>query len=104
MHAVDGESGTPEDKYSACEVEAIADQRWAEDHLVERYAALKAELAAEADRQNPPEPEPEAAAEPAAAASEPSEEAPTPAAAFAPHEAEVAGRALYANGEEETLV
>lgn len=65
---------------------------------------LKAELAAEADRQNPPEPEPEAAAEPAAAASEPSDEAPTPAAAFAPHEAEVAGRALYANGEEETLV
>ena len=104
LHAVDGESGTPEDKYSACEVEAIADQRWAEDHLVERYASLKAELAAEADRQNPPEPEPEAAAEPAAAASEPSDEAPTPAAAFAPHEAEVAGRALYANGEEETLV
>ncbi|HJF62832.1 MAG TPA: formate dehydrogenase subunit alpha, partial [Gordonibacter urolithinfaciens] len=104
LHAVDGESGTPEDKYSACEVEAIADQRWAEDHLVERYAALKAELAAEADRQNPPEPEPKAAAEPAAAASEPSKEAPTPAAAFAPHEAEVAGRALYANGEEETLV
>lgn len=107
LHVVDGESGTPEDKYSACEVEAIADQRWAEDHLVERYAALKAELAAEADRQNPPEPEPEAAsesepaAEPAAPDNAP---APAPAAAFAPHEAEVAGRALYANGEEETLV
>ena len=92
---MDGESGTPEDKYSACEVEAIADQRWAEDHLVERYASLKAELAAEADRQNPPEPEPEAAAEPAAGST---------VAAVAPHEAEVAGRALYANGEEETLV
>ena len=90
-------------------MEAIADQRWAEDHLVERYAALKAELAAEADRQNPhePEPEPEAAsenepaAEPAAPDNAP---APAPAAAFSPHEAEVAGRALYANGEEETLV
>lgn len=28
----------------------------------------------------------------------------SPPTAFAPHEAEVAGRALYADGEEETLV
>ncbi len=106
LHAVDGESGTPEDKYSACEVEAIADQRWAEDHLVERYAALKAELAAEADRQNPPgagagggAPSP-----PRLRSSLPTKPQPR-AAAFAPHEAEVAGRrASTRNGEEETLV
>ena len=53
LHASDGESGTPEDKYSACQVEAIPDQAWAETYLVERYAELKAQLAAEADRQNP---------------------------------------------------
>ena len=53
LHATDGESGTPEDKYSACQVEAIPDQAWAETYLVERYAELKAQLAAEADRQNP---------------------------------------------------
>ena len=88
-------------------VASLGDVRWDEDLLVERYSSLMAELAAEADRQNPPEPEPEAAsesepaAEPAAPDNAP---APTPAAAFAPHEAEVAGRALYANGEEETLV
>ena len=53
LHATDGASGTPEDKYSACQVEAIPDQAWAETYLVERYAELKAQLAAEADRQNP---------------------------------------------------
>lgn len=42
LHATDGESGTPEDKYSACQVEAIPDQAWAETYLVERYAELKA--------------------------------------------------------------
>ncbi|MFR1638048.1 MAG: 4Fe-4S dicluster domain-containing protein [Eggerthellaceae bacterium] len=34
-------------------MEAIPDQAWAETYLVERYAELKAQLAAEADRQNP---------------------------------------------------
>ena len=38
------------------------------------------------------------------AAGVPSVAAAEPPRAFAPHEAEVAGRALYANGEEETLV
>ncbi len=52
LHATDGESGTPEDKYSACEVEAIADQAWAERHLLERYVALKEHLAKEAAAQD----------------------------------------------------
>ena len=137
LHATDGESGTPEDKYSACQVEAIPDQAWAETYLVERYAELKAQLAAEADRQNPqPETEISAASSEVAdvvpavpggateggeaagvegsraalaggvsgAAGASSVAAAEPPRAFAPHEAEVAGRALYANGEEETLV
>ena len=137
LHATDGESGTPEDKYSACQVKAIPDQAWAETYLVERYAELKAQLAAEADRQNPqPETEISAASsevadvvpavpggaieggeaagvegsraalagEVSGAADVPSVAAAEPPRAFAPHEAEVAGRALYANGEEETLV
>ncbi|MBX9033386.1 formate dehydrogenase subunit alpha [Gordonibacter massiliensis (ex Traore et al. 2017)] len=155
LHAVDGESGTPEDKYSACQVEAIADQRGAEERIAEAYAELKSRLAAEADCQNPPEPEAlestagaadhplatpsevdAAGAVPAAIpskggaadspsvilseggaaavvegsraatannSSDPANPA-SPPAAFAPHEAEVAGRALYADGEEETLV
>ncbi len=53
LHATDRESGTPEDKYSACQVEAIPDQAWAERHLQKLYGDLKAYLAAEADRQNP---------------------------------------------------
>ena len=137
LHATDGESGTPEDKYSACQVKAIPDQAWAETYLVERYAELKAQLAAEADRQNPqPETEISAASSEVAdvvpavpggaieggeaagvegsraasaggvsgAAGASSVAAAEPPRAFAPHEAEVAGRALYANGEEETLV
>lgn len=113
LHTVDGESGTPEDKYSACEVEPIANQAWAEEYLLERYTALKVELAAQADRQNPsaPEPEEKPASEPvalndAAVACDGDAESfdPGPFVAFAPHEAEVAGRALYADGEEETLV
>ena len=117
LHVTDGESGTPEDKYSACEVERIPDQRWAEDYLVERYAELKASLAAEADRQNPPAEESAEGAAPSAIQNEcgeaagaegtplkPADAAPAPIPAFAPHEAEVAGRALYANGDEETLV
>ena len=53
IHATDSESGTPEDKYSACQVEAISDQAWAEQHLQRMYDDLKARLAAEADHQNP---------------------------------------------------
>lgn len=136
LHVLDGESGTPEDKYSACEVEAIADQPRAEEHLAQAYAELKARLAAEADHQNPHPPVilsgategsavegPRAASADAtsaplapalsidadtadnSASNSPDTAAPTsPASAFAPHEAELAGRALYANGEEETLV
>ena len=44
------------------------------------------------------------AGEVSGAADVPSVAAAEPPRAFAPHEAEVAGRALYANGEEETLV
>ena len=53
IHATDSESGTPEDKYSACQVEVISDQAWAEQHLQKMYDELKARLAAEADCQNP---------------------------------------------------
>lgn len=53
IHVTDSESGTPEDKYSACQVEAIPDQAWAEQHLQKLYGELKARLAAEADHQNP---------------------------------------------------
>ncbi|MEG1493030.1 MAG: formate dehydrogenase subunit alpha [Gordonibacter sp.] len=54
IHATDSESGTPEDKYSACQVEAIPDQAGAEQHVQKMYRDLKAHLAAEADRQNLP--------------------------------------------------
>lgn len=54
LHVTDGESGTPEDKYSACQVEAIPDQTWAERHLQELYTKLKDRLAQEADHQNAP--------------------------------------------------
>lgn len=48
MHQTDPLSGTPEDKFSACQVEAIDDQLWAERHLQELYIGLKGRLAAEA--------------------------------------------------------
>ncbi|ABC21129.1 formate dehydrogenase subunit alpha [Rhodospirillum rubrum] len=38
-------SKTPEYKYSAVKVEAIADQAWAENHVQEVYSQLKADLA-----------------------------------------------------------
>ena len=45
LHAVDPRSHTPEDKFSACQVEAIEDQVWAEQHMQELYTQLKNDLA-----------------------------------------------------------
>lgn len=142
LHALDSRSGTPEDKHSACEVEGIPDQLWAERHLQELYDELKRRLAAEAAHQDDSE---EARAEGGVGEDAPDASdlagddargggvpggkhasaavaaggsgsapasAPVPAPpagdavvpAFAPHEAKVAGRALYADGDEETLV
>lgn len=44
LHAVDDRSHTPEDKFSACQVEAIEDQVWAEQHMQELYTQLKQDL------------------------------------------------------------
>lgn len=44
LHAVDPRSHTPEDKFSACQVVAIEDQVWAEQHLQELYETLKQDL------------------------------------------------------------
>ena len=52
MHVTDPLSGTPEDKYSACEVHCIDDQVWAERHMQSLYSAMKDRLAAEAAPQN----------------------------------------------------
>lgn len=52
MHVTDPLSGTPEDKYSACEVHSIDDQMWAERHMQSLYTALKDRLADEAAPQN----------------------------------------------------
>lgn len=52
MHQTDPLSGTPEDKHSACQVEAIADQVWAEDHMQQLYADMKGWLASEASAQD----------------------------------------------------
>ena len=54
LHATDGESGTPEDKYSACNVQAIDDQEAAERYIEQRYQMLKDDLASEAACQNEP--------------------------------------------------
>lgn len=54
LHAVDGRSNTPEDKYSACQVEAIDDQLQAEQLMQQQYQELKDRLAAEAAPQNIP--------------------------------------------------
>ena len=45
LHAVDPRSHTPEDKFSACQVEAIEDQVWAEQRVQELYEELKQDLA-----------------------------------------------------------
>ncbi len=53
LHATDGESGTPEDKYSACQVEAIPDQAWAETYLA---GALRRAEGAAGSRGRPAKP------------------------------------------------
>ena len=52
MHVTDPLSGTPEDKHSACQVEAIEDQVWAERHAQQLYAEMKDWLANEASAQD----------------------------------------------------
>lgn len=52
LHVADTVSHTPEDKFSACQMERIEDQIWAEQHVAQEYADLKAQLAAEAAHQN----------------------------------------------------
>ncbi len=52
MHVTDPLSGTPEDKYSACEVHSIDDQVWAERHMQTLYSNLKERLANEAAPQD----------------------------------------------------
>lgn len=52
MHATDPLSGTPEDKHSACEIVAIENQTWAEQHLQELYGSMKQRLSAEASAQD----------------------------------------------------
>ncbi len=44
IHAVDPIAKTPEYKYAAVRVEAIADQVWAENHVQQEYAKLKGGL------------------------------------------------------------
>lgn len=52
LHHVDTKSHTPEDKFSACQVERIDDQVWAEQHCQELYMAIKERLTDEASAQN----------------------------------------------------
>lgn len=51
MHVTDPLSGTPEDKFSACQVSAIEDQAWAEQYVEMLYEEMKSRLAAEASHQ-----------------------------------------------------
>lgn len=44
MHKFDPVSHTPEDKFSACQVDAIADQVWAEGEVERQYTELKQAL------------------------------------------------------------
>ena len=44
IHKVDPVSHTPEDKFSACQVDAIADQVWAEGEVERQYTELKQAL------------------------------------------------------------
>ena len=48
IHAVDEHANTPEDKYSACQVEVVNNQVWAEQHAQEIYMNMKSRLASEA--------------------------------------------------------
>ena len=51
LHAVDTASATPEDKFSACQMELIQDQVWAEKEVQEQYMKIKEKLANEAAAQ-----------------------------------------------------
>lgn len=51
IHAVDDKAATPEDKYSACQIEVIDDQVWAERYAMESYMKMKELLAGEAAAQ-----------------------------------------------------
>ena len=44
IHKVDPVSHTPEDKFPACQVDAIADQVWAEGEVERQYTELKQAL------------------------------------------------------------
>ena len=108
IHATDSESGTPEDKYSACQVEAIPDQAWAENYLLKSYVELKEALAAEADRQNPkpedlPLSQPESLDEAIPAAVATRAAAPLPGASAQPASERMA-ELLRDAADEETLV
>ena len=52
LHQVDDVSHTPEDKFSACQMERCDDQVWAEQHVAELYNDLKKELADAAAHQD----------------------------------------------------
>ena len=51
IHAVDDKAATPEDKYSACQIEVIDDQVWAERYAMESYMKMKDQLTSEAAAQ-----------------------------------------------------
>jgi formate dehydrogenase major subunit len=42
--SLDPVSNTPEYKYAACRVEKIADQAWAEKHILEEYAEIREQM------------------------------------------------------------
>lgn len=52
LHHTDTRSHTPEDKFSACNVERVEDQGWAEAHVQELYMNLKEDLADAASAQD----------------------------------------------------
>ncbi|MCL2529957.1 MAG: formate dehydrogenase subunit alpha, partial [Coriobacteriia bacterium] len=52
IHAVDPKANTPEDKYSACNIQIIDDQIWAEQYAQEAYMKIKDRLTEEAARQH----------------------------------------------------
>ena len=51
LHQTDDVAMTPEDKFSACQVDKVKDQVWAENHVAELYNDLKAQLAEAASHQ-----------------------------------------------------
>jgi formate dehydrogenase major subunit len=47
---LDPVSNTPEYKYAACRIEKIADQAWAEKHILEEYAEIKEQMGIKAKK------------------------------------------------------